>query len=370
MFSKLFTTAAVALAASGLVSAQTHSDCNPVKGDKCPDDKALAASTEVDFTKGASNVFKLAAGTTLTYGADGAVFTIAKEGNAPTITSKNYIFFGKVDVWCKASFGTGIVTSFVLQSDDLDEIDWEWLGGDTAQVQTNYFSKGDDSTYDRGGFSPVSNPQTEWHKYTIDWTNSSLTWLIDDNVVRVLTYNDAKGGTTYPQTPMQIKLGTWVGGSSTAQQGTIDWAGGLTDFSQAPFIGYYKKLNIVNYSNGHSGATAYAYGDSSGTMGSIIVKTDGSSDDGDDSSSSSSSSSHSTKSSTSKSASKTSSSSVAPTASSNATATATESGPTGTGASQTSSGPTTAPTNAAGNLALTLGNSVAMGAAMFLASLL
>lgn len=32
MFSKLLTTATVALAASGLATAQTHSLCNPVKG--------------------------------------------------------------------------------------------------------------------------------------------------------------------------------------------------------------------------------------------------------------------------------------------------------------------------------------------------
>lgn len=33
MFSKFLSTAVVALAASGLASAQTHSACDPVKGD-------------------------------------------------------------------------------------------------------------------------------------------------------------------------------------------------------------------------------------------------------------------------------------------------------------------------------------------------
>ena len=67
----------------------------------------------------------MAAGTTLTYDKQkGAVFSISKPGQAPTITSKKYIFFGRVEVECLASSGTGIVTSSVLQSDDLDEIDW------------------------------------------------------------------------------------------------------------------------------------------------------------------------------------------------------------------------------------------------------
>jgi beta-glucanase (GH16 family) len=181
-----------------------------------------------------------------------------------------------VDAWIQASDGVGVVTSFVLQSDDLDEIDWEWLGGDTAQVQTNYFSKGDTSTYDRGGFSPISNPQSAIHKYTIDWSPTKLQWLIDDVVVRTLTYDAAKGGSTYPQTPMQIKLGTWVAGGKDAPEGTVQWAGGHTDFGKAPFIGYYQKLAITDYSNGKTGASSYVYGDSSGTLGSIVIKTDGS----------------------------------------------------------------------------------------------
>jgi hypothetical protein len=63
----------------------------------------------------------------MTYGSDGAVFTINKETDAPTITSKWYLFFGKVDVVLKAAPGVGIVSSFVMESDDLDEIDWVCL---------------------------------------------------------------------------------------------------------------------------------------------------------------------------------------------------------------------------------------------------
>jgi hypothetical protein len=45
-------------------------------------------------------------------------------GLASTIVSAKYIFFGKVDVTMKAANGTGVVSSFVMESDDLDEIDW------------------------------------------------------------------------------------------------------------------------------------------------------------------------------------------------------------------------------------------------------
>lgn len=50
------------------------------------------------------------------------------ETDAPTLNSNDYIFFGHVDVVMKAAAGQGIVSSFVLESDDLDEVDWEWLG--------------------------------------------------------------------------------------------------------------------------------------------------------------------------------------------------------------------------------------------------
>lgn len=114
--------------AFGLAAAQTYTDCNPTEK-TCPSDNALGKTITVDFTKGASDQFDVAEGTTLTYDStNGANFKITSETQAPTISSAWYIFFGKVEVVTQAATGTGIVSSFVLESDDLDEIDWEWLG--------------------------------------------------------------------------------------------------------------------------------------------------------------------------------------------------------------------------------------------------
>jgi beta-glucanase (GH16 family) len=238
----------------------------------------------IDFTKGKSSFFKEADGTTITYDSKGAAFTMKKETEAPTVTSTKYIFFGKIDLEIQVAPGQGVVTSFVLQSDDRDEIDWEWLGGDTKQVQTNYFGKGDDSTFDRGGYSPVDNPQTTTHIYTIDWTKDYVHWIIDGNLVRELKYSDAKGGTRFPQTPCQIKLGTWDAGSSTSPNGTVEWAGGLTDFSKGPYTAYYKSLTVQDYANGVSNANKYVWADGSdGSYQSIKVETgDGTVGGGDD----------------------------------------------------------------------------------------
>lgn len=248
-------------------------DQNPA----CPDDPALGTTADVDFTKGENGLFDELVGTTLDFdGANGAVFTINKETDAPTIQSNKWIFFGKIDVTLRACTGQGVVTSFVLQSDDLDEIDWEWLGGDTTQVQTNYFGKGDTTTYDRGAYHPVSSPQDEFHTYTIDWTKEYVKWYIDGDLVRTLLYSDAKDGTRFPQTPMQIKLGTWVAGRKDAPEGTVEWAGGYTDFSSGPFLAYYKSISIQDYSNGVEGAQFYSWSEGSdGSYGSINVLTEG-----------------------------------------------------------------------------------------------
>ena len=53
-----------------------------------------------------------------------AEFTVAKAKDAPTIQSNFYIFGGSVSVIMKAAKGKGVVSSIVLESDDLDEVDW------------------------------------------------------------------------------------------------------------------------------------------------------------------------------------------------------------------------------------------------------
>lgn len=273
-FSK--STLAAALAAAPLALAQTYTDCNPTEK-TCPNDTGLPASTfSTDFTKGSSSFtsWSAATGTTITYDDNGAAFTIAKAGQAPTIQTDFYIFFGKIEVVMQAAPGQGIVSSIVLESDDLDEIDWEWLGGDTTQVETNYFGKGNTTTYDRAIYYPVSSPQTTFHTYTIDWTSSAISFMVDGATVRTIKYADCNGGSNYPQTPMRLKLGNWAGGAAGESAGTVEWAGGATDFSKAPFTMYVKSVSVENYNP----ATAYKWTDKTGSFESIeLVKSDGSS---------------------------------------------------------------------------------------------
>ncbi|KAJ6010711.1 hypothetical protein N7451_002123 [Penicillium sp. IBT 35674x] len=251
------------LLSSGLVSAQTYTSCNPTKK-SCPADPALGKSDQTySFTSGASSAFT-ASGTVTYDSTNGASFTVAKKGDGPLIQSDFYIMFGRVEYTIKAAPGTGIVSSAVLQSDDLDEIDFEWLGGDNTQVQTNYFGKGDTSTYNRGAFSANSGNHDDFHTYSVDWTSSQIVWAIDGTNIRVLTPATADTN-QYPQTPMMIKVGVWAGGDSSNPSGTIQWAGGETDYSKGPFTMYMKSMTVTDYSTGNS----YSYSDKTGTWESI-----------------------------------------------------------------------------------------------------
>lgn len=347
----------------------------------CKNPKALGSKVvEIDFRQGADKLFKSFDGTTITYDdALGAVYTINKETDAPTVGSTKYIFFGQVDVTVRAAPGKGIVTSFVLQSDDLDEIDWEWVGSETTTVQTNYFSKGCTETYDRGAYSEVPAPQTEFHTYTIKWTPTELQWIIDGNVVRELKNDGSLSGCSgYPQSPMQLRIGTWVAGRKGAPEGTVQWAGGLADFNEGPFKGYYQSIKIQDFMGGRGAkeATEYHYTDKTGSWQSIKVVNNGV-EEGDDTTTTTKSA---TKSSTATKSDATTLSTVTSASASASVSAEPSSAPDASSTDDSNNGPSetdgapasqsSIPLSAAGKIGLTLGNVAAMGAALVLGSLL
>lgn len=278
MLSTPLAATAVLLSALSLVKGQTSTDCNPTTNSSCPADPGYGKGNTIftDFTQGASDLWTLETGTTLSYSDAGALFEIHTSTQAPTIASSKYIMFGDVTVNMLASAGTGIVSSFILLSDDLDELDWEWLGSTDTSVESNFFGKGNTTTYDRAIYHTVATPIETMHEYKIIWTAASTQWLIDGTVVRTLDFGDALalGGKNYPQTPMRIKMGNWVGcasaaaASDPATEGTCSWAGGPADFSNSetnPWTMTVKNVTINDYGCGGD----YTYSDETGDWQSI-----------------------------------------------------------------------------------------------------
>ncbi|KAJ5703920.1 hypothetical protein N7493_011058 [Penicillium malachiteum] len=263
-----FSIAALAALASHAV-AQTSTTCNPLTNSSCPADSALGTehlwwfnetldSTIWDMTDGA-----------IDYTTEGAEFTLKTNGSSLLLKSNFYIFFGVVESWVKMAKGAGIISSVVLESDDLDEIDWEWVGYNTSEVQTDFFGKGNTTTYDRGANYYVENADTEFHNYTTYWDQDRLEWWVDGDLVRTVNYSEALTvyGRNYPQTPCQVEVGIWASGEEGESAGTIEWGGGLVDWDDAPFTMVVQKIRVHDFHTGKE----YKYGNESGDWQSIEV---------------------------------------------------------------------------------------------------
>lgn len=263
-----FARIAAAALFTAISSAQTWSDCNPTKVTGCPAKPGLTTDFTADFTQGGSAMTQFTTTSSSITNFDpvkGAEFKISKLGDGPTIQSNFMIFYGRVEVVMQAAPGAGIVSSWLLQSDDLDEIDWEFIGSHSSEGQSNYFGKGNTTTYDRGQTHTVSDTTSTFHTYTLDWNKDSIVWSVDGTPVRTTTYASAVGGQNFPQTPMNLRIGNWVAGDPKNNQGTIDWAGGVTDFSKGPFSMWVKSVKVTNYNP----AQSYSYGDMTGSSASI-----------------------------------------------------------------------------------------------------
>jgi hypothetical protein len=64
---------------------------------------------------------------------------------------------------------------------------------------------------------------------------------------------------------MNVRLGIWAGGDPSNSNGTIEWAGGLTDFTKGPYIMTVQSAQISDFSTG----SAYHWSDKSGDWTSI-----------------------------------------------------------------------------------------------------
>ncbi|ORY67820.1 concanavalin A-like lectin/glucanase domain-containing protein [Pseudomassariella vexata] len=273
MLSRSLAVPATALLASLFCTpalAQLYTDCNPLNA-TCDADPALGtAHTFIFNSSPPTGTFKNTAGT-VDYTADtGAGFTVSKKGESPTIISNFYFFWGRTEVIMRAATGTGIISSIVWSSDVLDEVDWEFMGGNITHAETNYFGKGRQD-FQNAIYYPVDggDVQNDWHNYTNVWTNESLKWYIDGSLVRTLLPAQANNSDNYPQTPMKLSLGIWAGGDSEQPQGTIDWAGGVTNYDDGPFTMYVKSARVEDFSSGKE----YSYGDNSGDWTSIKIAT-------------------------------------------------------------------------------------------------
>ncbi|PYI34957.1 concanavalin A-like lectin/glucanase [Aspergillus indologenus CBS 114.80] len=245
-----------------------ETDCNPLNK-TCPTDAALGTAHTWWFNSTLdSSLWNMTTGTP-EYTPEGTNFTIRSVNGSTLLQSNFYIFFGVMEAHVKMAAGAGIISSVILQSDDLDEIDWEWVGYNTSAVQSDFFGKGNTTTSDRGGFHAVADADTRFHNYTSYWDRDRLEWWIDGRLVRTVNYSEPLTvyGRNYPQTPCRVKVSVWPAGIASESIGNIEWAGGLVDWDDLPFTMAVQRIRVQDFHTGKE----YEYTDRSGSYESIKV---------------------------------------------------------------------------------------------------
>ena len=151
--------------------------------------------------------------------------------------------FGMYDVSMKPIKNDGVVSSFFTYTGPSDgtvwdEIDIEFLGKNTNQVQFNYYTKG------QGNHEYVYNlgfdASQSFHQYGFYWDSSSITWYVDKKPVYT-AYRDI------PQTPGKIMMNVWNG------TGVDEW---LNHYNgRAPLTAQYDWISYTAPTGGSSQQT-------------------------------------------------------------------------------------------------------------------
>lgn len=216
---------------------------------------------------------------------DGKLLLTMAEGSVGTLlASTHYLWYGKVSAKLTTSAGKGVVTAFILLSDVKDEIDFEFVGVELVSAQSNFYSQGVTNYNNGENHTGLANTLTTEHEYEIDWTPDQITWSIDGKQVRSQKKSDTWNATSnrydYPQTPARVQMSLWPAGLPTNGQGTINWGGGLVEWSSEYMAnGYYYaafsevKMQCYEPPSGANvqGKTSYTYDNAAATNDSVVI---------------------------------------------------------------------------------------------------
>lgn len=137
-------------------------------------------------------------------------------GIGATVHSSRWMKYGTIEARIKtASSMPGTVSSFIMISPiSGDEIDFEIVGRDPSDVQTNFYYRvqpGHEVDYTNGMHINVNlDTSLDYHTYRLDWTPTEMKWWFDGELKRTTLASQVVG--KYPDTPMRIAFGIWDGG--------------------------------------------------------------------------------------------------------------------------------------------------------------
>ncbi|MFD2739997.1 family 16 glycosylhydrolase, partial [Sulfitobacter aestuarii] len=132
--------------------------------------------------------------------------------------SDHFYGYGSYEVEMMPSGESGVVSSFFLFTNTLfgadrhNEIDIEFLGGDTSVMNVNYFY-GNEKLGDNGSVQiPLGFDAADaLHVYRIDWQPDSIRWYADDALIYEI--ESGSGSVPIPDEAMKIYANIWTGGT-------------------------------------------------------------------------------------------------------------------------------------------------------------
>lgn len=120
-----------------------------------------------------------------------------------------------------------MIDSYTPGANPDDEIDIEFVGKSLYELQTNYFAI-NEFVLANGKYYPTpSNTYEVAHNVCVARTPQKIEWWMDGKLERTLLASSVPG--KFPYRPSKVVFTVWDGGSGA--QGTSDWAGGPTDWS-------------------------------------------------------------------------------------------------------------------------------------------
>lgn len=99
----------------------------------------VASNTK--FLGDASKYNWVSSGYPVQYG-DSLLLTMPPSTVGTLLSSTHYVWYGKISATLTTSQGAGVVTAFILMSDVKDEIDFEFVGVELEDAQSNFYYQG------------------------------------------------------------------------------------------------------------------------------------------------------------------------------------------------------------------------------------
>lgn len=99
-------------------------------------------SPNTKYLGDASKANWVSSGTPVAYNNQAVLLTMAPSTVGTLLSSTHYVWYGKISATLSTSVGQGVVTAFILMSDVQDEVDFEFVGTDLNNAQSNYYYQG------------------------------------------------------------------------------------------------------------------------------------------------------------------------------------------------------------------------------------